>query len=170
MDPSQANQSIATPKIQPLSTVTRQNDFRDKDINFAIKWACGILTVAASIVFGIWGPLSYEANISDNDTQDIMVTVRSNAKDLTSTANIVAANAFNTARAQHEAGGSLYSTIGIMGQLAVLEFCNGKQTLSVCSSYIREANGSLESLIDQLGHGTFCDYCDGIGGATCRDS
>lgn len=40
---------------------------RSKLINFMFKWTVGILTVAASIVFGIWAPLSYHATISGNN-------------------------------------------------------------------------------------------------------
>ena len=125
--PKSTNHSIASPNSRPLQTLKPQKDFRDKDIFFAIKWTCGILTVAASIVFGIWAPLSYEATISDNDTDDAIASVLSNAKDLASTANIIASNALDTANAQHEVVGSLYSTIGLMGQLAVMEFCYGQQ-------------------------------------------
>ncbi|KAF6235721.1 hypothetical protein HO173_005916 [Letharia columbiana] len=152
MTPNRANRPIVTPKNPPLYTLKRQKDFRDRDIYFAIKWACGILTVAASIVFGIWAPLSYEATIADNDTQNSMVTVLSNAKDLASTANIIASNALDTASAQRDAMASLYSTIGLMGQLAVMEFCYGQQTLSACGAYVQGAEHSLESLIDRLGH------------------
>ncbi|KAL9067866.1 MAG: hypothetical protein Q9161_006590 [Pseudevernia consocians] len=154
LHPNRASQPLVPPNHQPFYTPKHQKDFLDKDIYFAIKWACGILTVAASIIFGIWAPLSYEATIADNDTQDSMVSVLSNAKDLASTANIIASNALDTASAQHEAIRSLYSTIGLMGQLAVMEFCYAQQTLSVCNSYIQETDDSLENLIDQLGHGT----------------
>ncbi|KAM0802606.1 hypothetical protein BDR22DRAFT_887400 [Usnea florida] len=101
--------------------------FHDKDIFFAIKWTCGILTVAASVVFDIWAPLSYEATISDNDTDNAIVSVLSNAKDLASTANIIASNALDTASAQQEVVGSLYGTTGLMGQLAVMDFCYAQQ-------------------------------------------
>ena len=68
-----ASPLIVTSRDHSLNTMKRQKDFRDKDVYFAIKWACGILTVAASIVFGIWAPLSYEATISDNETQESML-------------------------------------------------------------------------------------------------
>ena len=129
--PKSTNHTIASPNDQPLQILKPQKDFRDKDIFFAIKWTCGILTVAASIVFGIWAPLSYEA-FSDNDTDDAIASVLSNAKDLASTANIIASNALDTASAQHEIVGSLYSTIGLMGQLAVMEFCYGQQVRCRC--------------------------------------
>ena len=125
--PNSTNHSTASPINQPLHTLKLQKNFRDKDIFFAIKWTCGILTVAASIVFGIWAPLSYEATISDNDTDNAIVSVLSNARDLASTANIIASNALDIASAQHDAVGSLYITIGLMGQLAVMEFCYGQQ-------------------------------------------
>ena len=130
--PISTNHSIASPISQPLHTLKLQKDFRDKDIFFAIKWTCGILTVAASIVFGIWAPLSYEATISDNDTDNAIVSVLSNAKDLASTANIIASDALDTVSAQQEVVGSLYSTIGLMGQLAVMEFCYGQQVRCRC--------------------------------------
>ena len=125
--PKSTDHSIASPQNQPIQILKRQKNFRDKDIIFAIKWTCGILTVVASIVFGIWAPLSYEATISDNDTDNDIVSILSNAKGLASTANIMASNALDTASAQHEMVGSPYSTIGLMGQLAVVEFCYGQQ-------------------------------------------
>ena len=130
--PKSTNHSIASPISHPPQILKVPKTFRDKDIFFAIKWTCGILTVAASIVFGIWAPLSYEATISDNDTDNAIVSVLSNARDLASTANIVASNALDTASAQHEVMGSLYSTIGLMGQLAVMEFCYGQQVRCRC--------------------------------------
>ena len=130
--PKSTNHSIASPNSQPLHILKRQKNFRDKDIFFAIKWTCGILTVAASIVFGIWAPLSYEATISDNDTDNAIVSVLSNAKDLASTANIIASVALDTASEQQEVVGPLYNTIGLMGQLAVMEFCYGQQVRCRC--------------------------------------
>ena len=61
-----------------------------------------------------------------------MVSVLSNPKDLTSTDNIIAANALDTASAQQEVVGSLYGTIGLMGQLAVLDFCYAQQVRRRC--------------------------------------
>ena len=107
LTPHGASPLIVTSRDLSLNTMKRQKDIRDKDIYFAIKWACGILTVAASIVFGIWAPLSYEATISDNETQESMLSVLSNAKEMASTANIIALNALDTASVQHEAIGSL---------------------------------------------------------------
>ena len=130
--PKSTNHSIASPISQPPQILKLQKNFCDKDIFFAIKWTCSILTVAASIIFGIWAPLSYEATISDNDTDNAIVSVLSNAKDLASTANIIASNALDTASAQQDVVGSLYSTIGLMGQLAVMEFCYGQQVRCRC--------------------------------------
>lgn len=96
----------------------------DGDIYFGVKWACGILTVAASIVFGIWAPLSYEATVSDNETQNAMLGVLSSAQELAATANVIASRALDTASGQR---GALESTIELMGRLAVLEFCYGQQ-------------------------------------------
>lgn len=127
MHPNRPNQPIMPLTNRTVFTPKRPKDFRDKDIYFAIKWACGILTVAASIVFGIWAPLSYEATLSDNDTQDAMVSVLSDARDLASTANVIASDALVAASAQREAMGGLYGTIGLMGRLAVVEFCYGQQ-------------------------------------------
>ena len=129
--PNSTNHSIASPNSQ-LYKFKPQKTFRDKDIFFAIKWTCGILTVAASIVFGIWAPLSYEATISDNDTDNAIVSVLSNAKDLASTANVIASSALDTASEQQEVVGALYNTIGLMGQLAVMEFCYGQQVRCRC--------------------------------------
>ena len=128
--PNSTNHS--SPNSQPLQKLKVQKNFGDKDIFFAIKWTCGILTVAASIVFGIWAPLSYEATISDNDTDNAIVSVLSDAKDLASTANIIALNALETASEQSEVVGALYNTIGLMGQLAVMEFCYGQQVRCRC--------------------------------------
>ena len=142
MNPNTASQTIAPLNNQQLYTIKRQNVFRDKDIFFAIKWACGILTVAASIVFGIWAPLSYEATLSDNDTQNSIASVLSNATDLASTANIIASDA---ASAQHEAMALLHSTIGLMAQLAVMQFCHGQQVAVPPDSKIFESSSPADS-------------------------
>ena len=124
--PNRPDRPLGDSTNKTFYTVKRQKDLFDRDIYFVIKWACGILTVAASIVFGIWAPLSYKATISDNEAQDSMVDILSHARDLASTANIIASNALDTASAQHAVMGSLYSTMGLMGQLAVMEFCHGQ--------------------------------------------
>ena len=76
----------------------------DKAITFVIKWVGGILTLAASIVFGIWAPLSYKATITGNNSNDevqsSLMSVMSNVGDMASTANSVASIALRTASAQ----------------------------------------------------------------------
>lgn len=124
---------ITTTTTTPSSPKRRRKikPWGDGDIYFGVKWACGILTVAASIVFGIWAPLSYEATVSDNETQNAMLGVLSSAQELAATANVIASRALDTASGQR---GALESTIGLMGRLAVLEFCYGQQVRFTRSS------------------------------------
>lgn len=64
---------------------------------------------------------------SDTSANKADAGTLTNAQDLASTANIIASNAPDTANAQHEAIGSLYSLMGLMGQLAVMQCCSGQQ-------------------------------------------
>ena len=52
----------------------RTETHEDSLIFSIFKWACTVLTVAASLVFGIWAPLSYRAAIDNNGGQSAAQT------------------------------------------------------------------------------------------------
>lgn len=84
------------------SPAPKQKLSRDKElINFIIQWTCGILAVAAAIVFGIWAPLSYEATASANRSNDVaqssMVDALSRVGAMAMAANSIAMTATSIA-------------------------------------------------------------------------
>lgn len=110
----------------------KQKLSRDKElINFIIQWTCGILAVAAAIVFGIWAPLSYEATASANRSNDAaqssMVDALSRGRDMAMAANSIAMTATSIAKsaatAQSSALLEMQNRMALMGQLAVIDFC-----------------------------------------------
>jgi len=121
------------------SPILKQKLSRDKTlINFIIQWTCGILAVAAAIVFGIWAPLSYEATASGNRSNDAaqssmfdalsrMGNMALTANDIAMTANNIAITASSVAKsaatAQSSALLEIQKRVALMGQLAVIDFC-----------------------------------------------
>lgn len=129
MDPSQAKQPTVTPNTQPLSTVAHQNDFRDKDINFAIKMSVRYPNRRRLHRRRHLGALSRTKRPSQTTIPRTPWSPTSQTPKIWLRRPISSRQMHSTLQGhtQHEAVGSLYSTIGLMGQLAVLEFCNGKQ-------------------------------------------
>ena len=134
MTPSRASLAIGTPQTPPLYTPKRRKDLCDKDIYFAIKWACGILTVRSLHCLRYLGaPLSYEATISDNETQDATPSVLSNAKRKLRRrqANVLSRRTRRTrqAHSMEPSMGSLYRAIGADGTAGPSRiFCYGAST------------------------------------------
>lgn len=100
---------------------------REKVVEFAIKWVIGILTIAASVVFGIWATLSYHAtasgNASNDQVQNSMISVMSSIGNMASSANNIASSALSTAMAQSSALAAVQSKLDLVGQLAMVDFC-----------------------------------------------
>jgi hypothetical protein len=114
---------------------------RDSLLSFIFNWTCTVLTVAASLVFGIWAPLSYQATINSNSgstaAQSSAVSAASLANDLALTAQNIASAAYAEAAVQGSALADVQTRIGAVGQLVLIEFC-ATQTVSwlsrTCSS------------------------------------
>ena len=92
-------------------------------ISFTLNWICIVLTVAATIVFGIWAPLSYRATADGNRENN---EVQSSMMQQVITANVIATSALSAASAQSTALVSVQSRLGAMGQLALVEYCAGQ--------------------------------------------
>lgn len=120
-------QSTSSSSLVPKQKLSRNKEL----INFIIQWTCGILAVAATIVFGIWAPLSYEATASANRSNDAaqssMVDVLSSVRDMGMAANSIAMTATSiatsAATAQSSALIEMQNRLALMGQLAVIDFC-----------------------------------------------
>lgn len=79
-----------------------------------------VLTVVATVVFGIWAPLSYRATADGNRDNNV---VQSLMMQQVMTANDIASSALRAASAQSTDLASMQSRLGAMGQLALLDFC-----------------------------------------------
>lgn len=131
---AQQKKTTPPPKLLP----------REKAIDFTIKWTVGILTVAATIVFGIWAPLSYEATKSGNASNDQMADALHDIGTMASIANDVASSALETAIAQRSALNEMQTRVALVGQLALVDFCLtqsvGPNFNTSCSPYRRYTN------------------------------
>ncbi|PGH05355.1 hypothetical protein AJ79_06824 [Helicocarpus griseus UAMH5409] len=122
---------------------------------FMLRWACAILTVAATILFGAWAPLSYEAtkeaNRNNNKAQEALV-------ESAQSANKIASKAFSMASAQANIISNLQEQLAAMGQVALLQFCN-EQTrgeLEPCAAFINSVQ--LTSLVSKIATPTSTMY------------
>ena len=115
---SPPSQTVGPANVQssrPSSTLGRDNAFV-----FTTTWVAGVLAAAASIVFGIWAPLSYKATADGNrDNNAVQSTMMASL----SVANSIAAAALSTASAQSQLLGDTQSQLGAMGQLMLVNFC-----------------------------------------------
>jgi len=115
----------AAPAPAPTGTIERTSK-NDNVISFSLNWICVVLTVVATIVFGIWAPLSYRATADGNRDNNL---VQSSMMQQVMTANDIAASALRAASAQSTNLASMQSRLGAMGQLAMVDFC---LTQTVC--------------------------------------
>ena len=102
-------------------------------IPFILHWTCVVLTVAASVVFGIWAPLSYQAaasgNRDNNAAQSSVISAVSAASRLALSASEQAnrANALQTSQVYLlEVSDYRASALAMLNYLS---FCRGQ---SVC--------------------------------------
>lgn len=93
---------------------------RDNGLIFATTWVAGVLAAAASILFGVWAPLSYKAAADGNRDNNAML---SSMLSSVSIANSIAQAALSTASAQASLLEHAQSRLGAMGQLALYHFC-----------------------------------------------
>ncbi|MCJ1308365.1 hypothetical protein MMC25_002018 [Agyrium rufum] len=109
-------------------------------LSFGLKWACAVLTVAASLVFGIWAPLSYQATIDSNKGN---AAVRTSALE-------VASAAYAAVTVQATAIADVQTRMKAIGQLALLDFCLTQTALPPCSSVIDVYFGSGQTAFASL--------------------
>lgn len=122
--PRQSVQISASSTSTPSRPTSRYN--RDNVYIFATTWITGVLAAAASILFGVWAPLSYKAAADGNRDNDAML---SSMLSSVSVANSIAYAALNSAGAQARLLEHAESRLGAMGQLALYQFC---ATQTVC--------------------------------------
>ena len=111
-----ANEDLSTDK-----SITKEPRFsKHNGWVFSIKWAATILAAAASILFGIWAPLSYQmtkdGNRENNDVQSSMLQAISEA-------NRNAQEALKTASVQNEWLQNANSMLYAAGVLSFLQYC-----------------------------------------------
>ncbi|ODH42862.1 hypothetical protein ACO22_01133 [Paracoccidioides brasiliensis] len=146
------------PPLQPRQRQLPQNfEMPGRPANglvFLLHWGCVILTVAATVLFGVWAPLSYEATKEankDND-QTLRALVRSaqSANEMATSALSSASRHLAMATAQASAISNLQSQLAAMGQIAMLQYCDGQTRgdFVACSSFLNSIN--LTSLVSQI--------------------
>lgn len=87
---------------------------------FTVTWICGVLAAAASVVFGVWAPLSYKATADGNRENS---EIQSSLVAAVTAANGIANAALSTASAQMNVLEDTQSRIDAMGKLELLRFC-----------------------------------------------
>src|SRR5262249_45290353 len=85
-----------------------------------LYWLCIVLAAAASVVFGIWAPLSYNAAVDANRDSN---AAQSAANDLASSAYLIASSANVIAADQSRAIEALQTNMVALGQLWLVDFC-----------------------------------------------
>ncbi|OAX83874.1 hypothetical protein ACJ72_01751 [Emergomyces africanus] len=97
---------------------------------FMLRWGCAILTVAATILFGVWAPLSYqetkEANKENDEMQRALMRSAKSANELATSMLSAASQQLEIATAQASVLGNLQAQLAAMGQVALLQFCNAQ--------------------------------------------
>ena len=112
-----AELSASSTNTPPRPTLRHQ---QDNIFIFATTWVAGVLAAAASILFGVWAPLSYKAAADGNRDNNAML---SSMLSSVSVANSIAQAALKTASAQASLLEHAQSRLGAMGQLALYQFC-----------------------------------------------
>ncbi|KAK2808252.1 hypothetical protein FQN50_004807 [Emmonsiellopsis sp. PD_5] len=122
---------------------------------FILRWICTILTVASTILFGVWAPLSYAAtNRASKDNElaqrELFDSIES-ASAVAESALSVASAQLYVAGAQATAIGNLQGQLGAMGQIALLQYCGLQVDVAVatlCSAFADSVE--FTSLIAQI--------------------
>ncbi|KLJ06047.1 hypothetical protein EMPG_10527 [Blastomyces silverae] len=121
---------------------------------FILRWGCAILTVAATILFGIWAPLSYQetrnANKDHDEMQRALIKSAKSANDIATSALGAAFLQLQIATAQASVIENLQTQLAAMGQVALLQFCNAQTRgdFAPCASFLNSAQ--LTSLVSQI--------------------
>lgn len=99
-------------------------------LTFILHWGCAVLTVAATVLFGIWAPLSYqetkEANKGNDEMQRALILSAESANEIATSALLAASRQLQFATAQASAISNLQEQLAAMGQVALLQFCNAQ--------------------------------------------
>lgn len=97
---------------------------------FLLRWGCAILTAAATILFGVWAPLSYqatkEANKDNDEIQRALMRSAKSANEIASSALYAASQQLDIATAQASVISNLQDQLAAMGQVVLLQFCNAQ--------------------------------------------
>ncbi|KAL2066070.1 hypothetical protein VTL71DRAFT_2141 [Oculimacula yallundae] len=109
---------------------------------FWFDWSIKVLGIAAAVVFGIWAPLSYEAANKANDSDDVV------QQSMIKVLAAVSSQASMAAAQQTDALDAMNRRIGAIGQLRLLEFCEGHTTVAACRSFT--SGVSVPSLVSYL--------------------
>ncbi|PGH02273.1 hypothetical protein GX51_04713 [Blastomyces parvus] len=121
---------------------------------FILRWGCAILTVAATVLFGVWAPLSYQetknANKVNDEMQHALIKSAKSANAIATSLFEAASLQLQIATAQASVLESLQSQLAAMGQVALLQFCNAQTRgdFAPCSSFLNSAE--LTSLVSQI--------------------
>ena len=91
-----------------------------------MKWAATVLAAAASVVFGIWAPLSYDMSKGNNNESNAMQTAMLES---IATANSIAQQALFTASAQAKVIQDTQAQLVAMGKLQLADYC---RSYTVC--------------------------------------
>ena len=137
MSPPPSPRESAQISVSGTSTPSRPTSRyrRDNGYLFATTWITGVLAAAASILFGVWAPLSYKAAADGNRDNNAML---SSMLSSVSVANSIADAALSTASAQASLLEHAQSRLGAMGQLALYQFC-ATQTVCRTSRFLSSA-------------------------------
>ena len=131
------------PNHQSVSTLSRSSRLNKHNIwIFYIKWAATVLAATASVVFGIWAPLSYymtESTSRDNNAMQMSMLSSVSA------ANGVAQAALSTASLQNEMLLDTHSQLVAMGKLALADYCH---RYTVRGIFPRDRLTSFDSWLD----------------------
>ena len=99
---------------------------KDNPWIFSMKWAATVLAAAASVVFGIWAPLSYDMSKGNNNESNAMQTAMLES---IAAANSIAQQALFTASAQAKVLQDTQAQLVAMGKLQLADYC---RSYTVC--------------------------------------
>ncbi|EGE85770.1 hypothetical protein, variant [Blastomyces gilchristii SLH14081] len=157
--PERLESTNDTPPLRPSQQQAPEHhqgpfSYPTSGLIFMLRWGCAILTVAATILFGIWAPLSYQetknANKDHDEMQRALIKSAKSANDIATSALEAAFLQLQIATAQASVIENLQTQLAAMGQVALLQFCNAQTRgdFAPCSSFINSAQ--LASLVSQI--------------------
>ncbi|EDN05997.1 predicted protein [Histoplasma mississippiense (nom. inval.)] len=148
----------STDQVPPLIPREQQHHYHNHremfghpigGLTFILHWGCAVLTVAATVLFGIWAPLSYqetkEANIGNDEMQRALILSAESANEIATSALLAASRQLQFATAQASAISNLQEQLAAMGEVALLQFCNAQTSgaLAITTAVHRADLGCL---------------------------